>query len=95
MDSEGLYHGVVLENGQLRRYDFPGAVQTFIRGISDATGNLTGDFIDAEGVRRGFSGERIIEIPGATATYAEFTTADFVVGSYVDAKGSYIILPLL
>ena len=43
-DSEGLYHGVVLENGEMRQYDFPGAVQTEIYGISDATGALTGNF---------------------------------------------------
>ena len=45
-DSEGLYHGVILENGELRQYDFPGAAQTFLHGISDATGALTGNFID-------------------------------------------------
>ena len=46
-DSDGLFHGVILEDGELRRYDFPGAVQTEIYGISDATGALTGNFIDA------------------------------------------------
>ena len=34
-NSEGLYHGVILENRELRQYDFPGAVQTQIFGISD------------------------------------------------------------
>ena len=43
-DSDGLYHGVVLENGESREYNFPGAVQTEIFGISDATGALTGNF---------------------------------------------------
>ena len=71
-DSNGLYHGVVLENGELRQYDFPGAVETFIYGISDATGALTGNMIDASGVRRGFTGDIIVEVPGASATYAEF-----------------------
>ena len=89
-DSEGLYHGVILENGELRQYDFPGAVETFIYGISDATGVLTGNFIDAAGVRRGFSGDEIIEIPGAVETYTEFVASNGrAVGSYVDAHGIY------
>ena len=54
-DSDGLYHGIILENGELRQYDFPGSVQTEIHGISDTTGALTGNFIDASGVRRGFT----------------------------------------
>ena len=89
-DSEGLYHGVILENGKLRQYDFPGALQTFIYGMSDATGALTGNYIDASGVRRGFTGETIIAYPGAPATYADFvTSAGNLVGSYVDADGIY------
>ena len=89
-DSDGLHHGVILENGELRQYDFPDAVETFIYGISDATGVLTGSFIDAEGIRRGFSGEIIIEYPGAVATYADFVNAQgHIAGSYVDAEGVY------
>ena len=89
-DSDGLYHGVILENGEMRQYDFPGAVQTEIYGYSDSTGALTGNFIDASGVRRGFSGDEIIEYPGATETYADFVSGlDNIVGSYVDAEGTY------
>ena len=89
-DSEGLHHGVILEDGELRQYDFPGAVETFIHGISDATGALTGNFIDADGVRRGFSGDIIVEFPEATETYADFVNArGSIVGSYVDADGIY------
>ena len=89
-DSDGLYHGVILENGELRQYDFPGAVETFIYGYSDATGRLTGSFTDASGVRRGFSGDLIIEYPGASATYADFVNwSGNIVGSYVDAEGIY------
>ena len=89
-DSNGLHHGVILEDGELRQYDFPGAVETFIHGISDATGALTGNYIDASGVRLGFSGETIIEIPGASETYADFLNASgSVVGSYVDSEGIY------
>ncbi len=88
--SDGLYHGVILENGELRQYDFPGAVQTEIYGISDATGALTGNFIDTSGIRRGFSGETIVEYPGASATYADFVNASGrIVGTYIDAEGLY------
>ena len=87
---DGLFHGVVLQDGELREYNFPGAEQTFLRGISDATGDLTGDFIDASGIRRGFSGDLIIEVPGAQSTFADFINADGVaVGSYVDKDGIY------
>ena len=89
-DSDGLYHGVILENGELRQYDFPDAVQTEIYGYSDSSGAMTGNFTDASGVRRGFSGDDIIEFPGAVETYADFvSTLGNVVGSYVDAEGNY------
>ena len=89
-DSNGLYHGVILENGELRQYDFPGAVETQIFGYSDATGRLTGNFIDVSGVRRGFSGDTIVAYPGASATYADFVSGfSNIVGSYVDAAGTY------
>ena len=89
-DSEGLHRGVILENGELREYNFPDAVETEIYGISDATGALTGNFIDASGVRRGFSGDTIVEVPEASATYADFVNAaGTIVGSYVDADGIY------
>ncbi len=89
-DSDGLYHGVVLENGELRQYDFPGALETQIFGISDATGALTGNFIGADGARRGFSGDTVVEAPEASATYADYVYASgLVVGSYVDADGLY------
>ena len=88
-DADGLYHGVVLKDGEFRQYDFPGAVETQIYGISDATGALTGNWIDAEGVRRGFTGDTIVEFPGASETFADFVSAGFLVGSYVDADGIY------
>ncbi len=89
-DSDGLFHGVVLENGEMRQYDFPGAVETEIYGYSDATGALTGTFIDASGIRRGFSADTIVEFPGAPETYADFVSwTGHIVGSYVDAEGIY------
>ena len=89
VDSEGHHRGVILENGELRGYDFPGAVETELWGISDATGALTGNFIDSSGVRRGFTGNTIIEYPGA-ATFADFiSSTGIMVGSYIDADGMY------
>ena len=89
-DSDGEHHGVILEDGELRRFDFPESVETEIYGISDATGALTGNFTGTDGVRRGFSGETIVEVPEATATYADFVNAaGTVVGSYIDADGIY------
>ena len=88
-DNNGLYHGVVLENGKLRQYDFPGAVQTELYGISDATGALTGNFTDASGIRRGFTGDTIVEFPGAPETFADFVSAGRLVGSYIDGDGVY------
>ncbi len=89
-DSAGLFHGVILENGELRQYDFPNSVETEIYGYSDSTGALTGNFTDASGIRRGFSGETIVEFPGASQTYADFVSGlGNVVGSYVDTEGTY------
>ena len=89
-DSEGLHHGVILEDGKLRQYDFPGAIQTEIYGYSDATGVLTGNFLDTAGVWRGFSGEVIVEVPGASATFAGFANSiGVIVGSYIDGEGIY------
>ena len=89
-DSDGLHHGVILEDGELRQYDFPGAIETEIYGYSDSTGVLTGNFIDASGIRRGFSGDLIVEIPEATATYADFVNAaGSIIGSFIDVDGLY------
>ena len=88
IDIEGLYHGVILHDGTLTQYDFPGATQTFIFGISDETGALSGNIVDADGVTRGFSGDMAITFPGAIKTYADFVNAaGVVVGSYIDADG--------
>ena len=87
-DMDGLYHGVILENGELRQYDFPGAAETHIYGMSDETGALSGNAVDEMGVSRGFSGDTLIAFPGAVNTYADFVNAaGAVVGSYRDADG--------
>ena len=88
-DSNGVHQGVILQDGELQQYNFPNAIETEIYGISDATGALTGNYVDAAGVRRGFSADTIIEYPGAVTTYADFTSAAGVVGSYIDTEGTY------
>ena len=87
-DIDGLYHGVILENGELHQYDFPGAAETHIYGLSDETGALSGNIVDAAGVTHAFSGEMTITFPGAVNTYGDFVNAaGAVVGSYVDVDG--------
>ena len=88
-DMDGLYHGVILENGELRQYDFPGAAETHIYGLSDETGALSGNVVDETGATRAFSGDLIIAFPGAVNTYGDFVNAaGAVVGSYVDTDGT-------
>ena len=89
-DIDGLYHGVILENGELHQYDFPGAAETHIYGLSDETGALSGNIVDETGVSRAFSGDLTITFPGAVNTYGDFVNAaGAVVGSYVDADGMF------
>ena len=57
------------------QYDFPGAAETHIYGISDETGALSGNIVDASGVTHAFSGELIITFPGAVNTYGDFVNA--------------------
>ena len=86
--TDELYHGVIMEDGELTQYDFPGAVETFIYGLSDETGALSGNIVDAAGVTRAFSGDLAITFPGAVTTYGDFVNAaGAVVGSYIDADG--------
>ena len=83
-----LYHGVIMQDGELTQYDFPGAAETHIYGLSDETGALSGNIVDAAGVTHAFSGEMTITFPGAVNTYGDFVNAaGAVVGSYVDADG--------
>ena len=89
-DIDGLYHGVIMEDGELTQYDFPGAAETHIYGLSDETGALSGNIVDAAGVTHAFSGELTITFPGAVNTYGDFVNAaGAVVGSYVDADGMF------
>ena len=87
---DDLYHGVILKGGELQQYDFPGAAETNIYGLSDETGALSGNIVDAAGVSHAFSGDLIITFPGAVNTYGDFVNAaGAVVGSYIDADGMF------
>ena len=87
-DMDGLYHGVIMEDGKLTQYDFPGAAETHIYGLSDETGALSGNIVDAAGITHAFSGELTITFPSAVNTYGDFVNAaGAVVGSYVDTDG--------
>ena len=88
-DIDGLYHGVILENGELRQYDFPGAAETHIYGLSDETGALSGNIVDAAGSHPRFlrGADQLHSLVQST-TYGDFVNAaGAVVGSYVDADG--------
>ncbi|MDE0554299.1 MAG: T9SS type A sorting domain-containing protein, partial [Candidatus Poribacteria bacterium] len=64
------------------------AAETYIYGISDETGVLSGNIVDETGITHAFSGDMIITFPGAVNTYGDFVNAaGAVVGSYVDADG--------
>ena len=64
--------------------------KTFIYGISDETGALSGNIVDAAGSTHAFSGKLTITFPGAVNTYGDFVNAaGAVVGSYIDADGMF------
>ena len=46
-DSDGLDHGVIVQDGILTEYNFPGAAQTEIYGISE-TGILAGNIVECD-----------------------------------------------
>ena len=82
-------HGVVVQAGELTQFNFPGAAETEIFGVSES-GLLIGDIFDADGVIHGFVGDEQFDVPGAVTTYADdMNAAGRLVGSYVDADGVY------
>ena len=88
-DVNEVSHGVIVQEGELTQFDFPGAAETEIFGISES-GLLIGDIFDAEGAIHGFVGDEQFDVPGATITYADdMNAAGILVGSYVDADGVY------
>lgn len=88
-DTDEVSHGVIVQHGELKKFDFPGAAETEIFGVSES-GLLIGDIFDADGAIHGFVGEELFDVPGAMTTYADDMNADgILVGSYVDGDGAY------
>ena len=88
-DAKEISHGVVVQGGELTQFDFPGAAETEIFGVSES-GLLIGDIFDVDGVIHGFVGSEQFDVPGAVTTYADdMNAAGNLVGSYVDADGVY------
>ena len=78
-----------VQEGELTQFDFPGAAETEIFGVSEA-GQLIGDVFDEAGVIHGFVGDEQFDVPGAMTTYADdMNAAGTLVGSYVDTDGVY------
>ena len=88
-DMNEVSHGVIVQDGELTQFDFPGAVETEIFGVSEA-GHLLGDVFDDAGAIHGFVGDEQFDVPGAMTTYADdMNAAGTLVGSFVDADGVY------
>jgi uncharacterized membrane protein len=69
-----VLHGFVWKGGTATLYDFPGAMQTQIRGVNDA-GRMVGDYSNSQGQEFGFylapSGQTLtFSMPGAYSTFA-------------------------
>ena len=88
-DADEVSHGVIVQHGELKEFNFPGAAETEIFGVSES-GLLIGDIFDSDGVIQGFVGNELFDVPGAATTYADdMNAAGILVGSYVDADGVY------
>ena len=88
-DANEVSHGVIVQAGELTQFDFPGAAETEIFGVSES-GVLIGDIFDADGAIYGFVGSEQFAVPGAVTTYADdMNAAGSLVGSYIDPDGVY------
>ena len=88
-DQNEITHGIILQDGELKVWNFPGALNTQIFGIGQ-DGQLLGDTIDENGDIQGFIGEMQFNVAMAMSTYADdINAAGIVVGSYIDSDGIY------
>ena len=105
----GRYHGYVVENGNLHRYDVPGSVLTQIWGINPGA-DFVGLYDDASGSEHGFIQRRgrpaplAIDVPSAPPFNSVLTdafainAAGVIVGLYIDTNGSfhgYVAVPTI
>jgi probable HAF family extracellular repeat protein len=91
-DADFNSHGFVLDHGRFREVEFPGAMETTLRGIG-SDGQLTGNYIDAAGFETGFvhdgKGFRSVLYPNSDSTDVWDVTADGVmVGDWSDVAGN-------
>jgi YVTN family beta-propeller protein/probable HAF family extracellular repeat protein len=89
IDTEGVYHGFIVQNGVFTPINFPGSLGTAIWGIND-NGDLVGRYADAQGTEHGFLLSdgvfTTIDPPGTTMTYAEgINSVGQIVGFFTDA----------
>ncbi|MFZ0953234.1 MAG: beta-propeller fold lactonase family protein [Candidatus Sulfotelmatobacter sp.] len=91
VDTEGVYHGFVVQNGMFTPINFPDSLGTAVWGIND-NGDLVGRYFDAKGItNHGFLFSNgvftTIDPPGTTLTYAEgINNVGQIVGFFTDAK---------
>jgi hypothetical protein len=91
-DADFNSHGFVLDHGQFRKVEYPGAIETTVRGISGAE-RLTGNYIDSAGFETGFLRDRYgfhsILYPNSDSTDVWDTAPDAtMVGDWSDVAGN-------
>jgi hypothetical protein len=91
-DADLHSHGFILDHGQFRKVDFPGAIETTVRGIRGAE-RLTGNYIDSVGFETGFVRDRYgfhsVLYPNSDSTDVWDTARDgLMVGDWSDIAGN-------
>jgi hypothetical protein len=89
-DADFLSHGFMLKQGRYITIDYPGAIETTVRGI-DNQGTLSGNYIDAVGFETGFVKDRndfrAVLYPGSDSTDV-WDIAKLMVGDWSDIDGN-------
>jgi probable HAF family extracellular repeat protein len=85
------HHGLVRSGGKYIPFDYPGALDTYARGINKY-GSIVGYFFSSNGRYSGFrkrsGGWTVLRYPGAVSTWAYgISNTGLVVGSYTDPSG--------
>jgi probable HAF family extracellular repeat protein len=92
VDTAGVTHGFLMQQGSFTTIDFPQATFTAARGVN-ARGDIVGRFLDAGGNEHGFLLEdgryKRIDYPGAAATTARgINNSGEISGRHSDAAGN-------
>ncbi len=93
--SSGAAHGFTLSNGNYTSFDFPGAVGTHPRGVSD-TGDIVGWYELSDNSTHGFLLHdgifSSIDVPGSSWTVANgINSSGTIVGAYNNEIDAYIL----